>query len=241
MLLDVQMPGMDGFETAQLMRANKATAAVPIIFVTAISKEDKHVSMGYESGAVDYLYKPINPEILLGKVKVFLQLEQQRIEMQALAERLQETNATNQLLLGSAGEGIIGIHQKVLWVVNPAAAELIRVDEQELQGQSVLPWFYDPGLDNFVKQWQSNDHNVSAVYRQSCRMRRQTGDSKPVELNLSPMRNSRGHITGGVMMFRDITDRVQLEEHLRQMAQYDTLRPCQPQPVNGISASLARP
>ena len=67
-LLDVQMPDMDGFETAELMRGNKKTCHVPIIFITAISKEQQHVFQGYKSGAVDYLFKPFEPAILLSKV-----------------------------------------------------------------------------------------------------------------------------------------------------------------------------
>ena len=70
-LLDVQMPVMDGFETARFLRDNKSTETIPIIFVTAISKEDRHVTEGYESGAVDYLYKPVNKDILLSKVSCF--------------------------------------------------------------------------------------------------------------------------------------------------------------------------
>ena len=222
-LLDVQMPVMDGFETAQLIRAHKSTEATPIIFVTAISKEDKHVAMGYKSGAVDYLYKPINPDILLGKVKVFLELEHHRLEMKNLTEQLQETNKTNELLLSSAGEGIIGITiEGLVQFVNPAATELMQIDEQALMGQSIFPWFYEPGIDDFVKGWADN-HQASAIYQETCYIRRQNNDGKPIELNLSPMRNSRGKITGGVLMFRDITERLQLEENLRQMAQYDTL------------------
>jgi CheY-like chemotaxis protein len=63
-LLDVQMPGIDGFETAQLIRARERTRSVPIIFVTAINKAPEHVFRGYESGAVDYLFKPVDPLIL---------------------------------------------------------------------------------------------------------------------------------------------------------------------------------
>jgi signal transduction histidine kinase/DNA-binding response OmpR family regulator len=73
-LLDVQMPGMDGFETAELMRGHESTSRIPIIFVTAISKEEHHVFKGYDSGAVDYLFKPFNEYILLGKVRIFLEL-----------------------------------------------------------------------------------------------------------------------------------------------------------------------
>jgi PAS domain S-box-containing protein len=74
-LLDVQMPGMDGFETAELIKARERTRTLPIIFVTAISKERHHVFRGYESGAVDYVFKPYDPGILRSKVSVFLELD----------------------------------------------------------------------------------------------------------------------------------------------------------------------
>ncbi len=241
-LLDVQMPVMDGFETAQLMRANKATASIPIIFVTAISKEDRHVSMGYESGAVDYLYKPVNPDILLGKVKVFLQLEAQRLEMEALTENLQTLNEKNRLLLDNAGEGIIGVDAKGAVVfANPAARDLLKAEESEIKEKPVVSWFYDPGVEELMNKWQT-DNKSEAVFRQTSRMRRTDGNSKPIEYNLSPMRDKKDAITGGVLVFRDITERVQLEEHLTQMAKYDSLTGLANRSLfmEFLSASLAR-
>jgi len=84
-LLDVQMPEMDGFETAELMRISERTRYIPIIFITAISKDFKCIFKGYEVGAVDYLFKPIKPVILRSKVKVFLELYKQKnmVEEQA--------------------------------------------------------------------------------------------------------------------------------------------------------------
>ncbi len=73
-LMDVQMPDMDGFETTKIMLEDEKSKHTPIIFITAISKEDKFVFQGYDVGAVDYLFKPINENILIGKVKVFLDL-----------------------------------------------------------------------------------------------------------------------------------------------------------------------
>jgi phosphoserine phosphatase RsbU/P len=73
-LLDVQMPGMDGFETAELIKGRERTRNVPIIFVTAISKEQHHVYRGYSAGAVDYVFKPYDPAVLRSKVSVFLTL-----------------------------------------------------------------------------------------------------------------------------------------------------------------------
>ena len=74
-LLDVQMPGMDGFETAELIKARERTRTLPIIFVTAISKERHHVFRGYDAGAVDYVFKPYDPAVLRSKVAVFLELD----------------------------------------------------------------------------------------------------------------------------------------------------------------------
>lgn len=103
-LLDVQMPEMDGFETAALMQNHKATENTPIIFVTAISKEKKHVFKGYKTGAVDYLFKPITPEILLSKVKVFIKLFKQRKDCERMQKELQKIN--NLEALGVLAGGI---------------------------------------------------------------------------------------------------------------------------------------
>ena len=89
-LLDVQMPEMDGFEVAEIMRSSKKTQSIPIIFVTAISKEQKYVFKGYEVGAVDYMPKPIDPDILRSKVKVFLQLHEQKKLLEKQAHELEE-------------------------------------------------------------------------------------------------------------------------------------------------------
>jgi DNA-binding response OmpR family regulator/DNA-binding CsgD family transcriptional regulator len=77
-LLDVCMPDMSGFEVAELLRQQKRTATLPIIFVTAIRKEQEHIFTGYELGAVDYMLKPLDPVIVRNKVNVFLELHQQK-------------------------------------------------------------------------------------------------------------------------------------------------------------------
>ncbi|THF76600.1 diguanylate cyclase [Cohnella fermenti] len=87
-LLDVNMPEMDGFELAELLQGNDLTCHIPIIFVTAINKEDRSVFKGYVSGAVDYLLKPVDTDILLSKVKVFLDLNRKKIELEATKARL---------------------------------------------------------------------------------------------------------------------------------------------------------
>lgn len=91
-LLDVQMPDMDGFETAEIMRGNEETKNIPIIFVTAISKEQKYIFEGYDKGAVDYLFKPLNPDILQSKVSIFLELHGQKDALKKTNAELKKAN-----------------------------------------------------------------------------------------------------------------------------------------------------
>src|SRR5882724_6990431 len=93
-LLDVQMPEMDGFELAELMRGSERTRQVPIIFVTAGTHDQHRVFKGYESGAVDFLFKPIEPHILQNKADVFFQLHRHK---QQLAQELSEKTETLRL------------------------------------------------------------------------------------------------------------------------------------------------
>lgn len=99
-LLDVQMPELDGFETAKLLRENHRSKGTPIIFVTAINKEIRHINQGYESGAVDYVFKPFDPFILKSKVDVFVDLfnKNQQIQRQAaLIQKIEVQEKERQL------------------------------------------------------------------------------------------------------------------------------------------------
>ena len=86
-LLDVQMPEMDGFEVARLIHGKKKTKDVQIIFITAISKEQQYIEKGYEMGALNYLFKPIDADELRNKVKVALQWSRYHEKVQALEDR----------------------------------------------------------------------------------------------------------------------------------------------------------
>jgi signal transduction histidine kinase/CheY-like chemotaxis protein len=91
-LLDVRMPGMDGYSLAEAMRRSSRTATLPIIFISAVDTDAYHHSRGYETGAVDFLNKPVSPRILLSKVRVFLDLYRQRRELESLVKRLDGLN-----------------------------------------------------------------------------------------------------------------------------------------------------
>ncbi|WP_223632295.1 ATP-binding protein [Corallococcus sp. EGB] len=115
-LMDVQMPGLDGLETARLVRTRERTKHLPILFITALSREAAYVTRGYEYGAVDYLLKPVDPDILRAKVSVFVELylrgEKLREQALELAERrrveeeLQRATELEQQLVGIVGHDI---------------------------------------------------------------------------------------------------------------------------------------
>jgi serine phosphatase RsbU (regulator of sigma subunit) len=89
-LLDVLMPGMDGFETAELIHRRERSRYTPIIFVTAVGRSEAHVARGYSAGAVDYLFKPLIPEVLRSKVAVFVELFRKTEEVKQQGEQLRE-------------------------------------------------------------------------------------------------------------------------------------------------------
>ena len=97
-LLDVQMPEMDGFELAELMRGSERTRQVPIIFITAGARDQHRVFKGYESGAVDFLFKPIEPHILQNKADVFFQLHRHKLQLAHELREKTETLRLNEML-----------------------------------------------------------------------------------------------------------------------------------------------
>jgi len=87
------MPGMDGYEVARHARMHSATRDVPIIFMTAESPTEEHLMLGYDAGAVDYLFKPVSREIVRSKVRVFMELYESRRELRETNRRLESANA----------------------------------------------------------------------------------------------------------------------------------------------------
>src|SRR6476661_3695697 len=124
-LLDVNMPGMDGFETAALIRQRKSTEHVPIIFVTAFGDED-HASRGYQLGAVDYIQTPVVPEVLKTKVSVFVELyaKTEQVRRQAASLR-QRATQLHKLTAASLSINSAMSMEKMLRVVTDTAREII--------------------------------------------------------------------------------------------------------------------
>ena len=98
-ILDVQMPGMNGFELAELMRGTEKTRHIPIVFVSAAGKELNYAFKGYETGAVDFLYKPLDIDAVRGKVNVFVELHRQRMETRKQVLALEQSRQHQEVLL----------------------------------------------------------------------------------------------------------------------------------------------
>ncbi len=105
-LMDVRMPDMDGFETAELMRSNPKTSGLPIIFVTAAMNDIEHQFKGYQAGAFDYLLKPIEPTVLRSKIRVFCDLYQQRRKIEAHEQQLESLVSERTAELNKAVESL---------------------------------------------------------------------------------------------------------------------------------------
>jgi len=103
-IVDVQMPGMNGFELAELMRGTERTRHIPIVFVSAAGRELNYAFKGYETGAVDFLYKPLDPDAVRSKVNVFVALDQQRRETRRQMAALERSRREQEILLRELNE-----------------------------------------------------------------------------------------------------------------------------------------
>lgn len=167
-ILDVQMPGMDGFEVAQILKSNKRTSETPIIFVTAELKDHKFVMKGFEEGAIDYLYKPINPDIIEAKVSVLLQLHRQQRELMEKNQTLENYA----LLINNSADLICIINGASLRIeeVNDAVHSLLGYTVTEMKGTSLLDYVSEEDRPK-IKQLSKEYHDIfsfeSLMYTQN--------------------------------------------------------------------------
>lgn len=141
-LLDVQMPEMDGYEVAQLMRGHSRTRNIPVIFITAHSREQQAVLRAYACGAVDYIYKPFDSQLLVSKVHSLLDVDRNRRELAVSHQRIAETQAYYQAILQVASEGILVISGGGAIVYsNTAAQQMLEASAEQLAGTRLASLF----------------------------------------------------------------------------------------------------
>ena len=222
-LMDVNMPGMDGFETAELIAHYQQNHITPIIFITAIDQPE-NANKGYTSGAVDYLVKPYNPDALLAKIKIFIELYKQQ---DRIRKSLADANAMRQqseLLIDSAGQGLISLDNDLtISFVNTMACTLLATSKSELIGQSIKHFVYREQR----QEWTESDiftafRNDEKIHIDDTVFWNAQGQQFFVEYTLAVIRQNE-KTDGAVLLFQDITQRKQAAEKIEHYARHDQL------------------
>ena len=221
-LLDVQMPVLDGFETATLIKRRERTKHIPIIFVTAISKDDEHVFRGYSAGAVDYVFKPFSPEVLRSKVAVFVELHEKTEQLRQQAEQLKEQELAELRRESEERYRFLAEAQPdQIWTATPNG-------ELDYVNQRALDYFDTSFLEQVSSGWMEVAHpddrpgmvrlwqealETGSPYENELRLRRAADESYRWHLTRAvPMRNRRGQIVKWFGSNTDIEDRKSAEE-----------------------------
>jgi PAS domain S-box-containing protein len=216
-LLDIMMPGMDGYETLSAMRELDELADIPVIFLSALDDLDYKVR-GLSLGAVDYITKPFQIQEVLARVQTHLTISNLKNE---LAARNRQLESTNEYILEAVAEGIYGLDPDgSITFANPAACKLTGYNQQDLIGQSVFDL-------HFFAQWDGSGYPMknSPIFKtlnaqillssDQDVMWRKAGDHFPVEYTCAPYLVG-GESKGAVLAFQDITLRKRQENTLRQ-------------------------
>jgi PAS domain S-box-containing protein len=201
-LLDVKMPEMDGFQTAELIRSRKRSRDIPILFLTGY-KSDEHLFRGYDLGAVDFLFKPIVPEILRSKVSVFVELSRNTRLLRHQTEVLRKAEQKFRSLLEAAPDAmIISSAEGEISLVNSQAEVMFGYSREELIGRNIR---------RLVEDW--SDQRPSS--QQELWARRKNRNQFPVEISLSPLQTEEGLLLTSAI--RDITERKRADAAIREL------------------------
>lgn len=211
-LLDVRMPEMDGFETAELIRARKRSRQTPILFLTAY-RSDEQLFRGYDLGAVDFLFKPIVPEVLQSKVSVFVELRRSEQLLRGQTEALARTEQKFRAVLEAAPDAmVITTEDGTIGLANSRTDSLFGYPREQLVGLNIR---------TLIPEWESPgpppDHPVPGLSPVEMRLTalRQNGTSFPVEITRSPFVNDEGLLITTAL--RDATEQVLAEERTRRI------------------------
>lgn len=211
-LLDVRMPEMDGFETAEMIRSRKRSRQTPILFLTAY-RSDEQLFRGYDLGAVDFLFKPIVPEVLQSKVSVFVELSRSEQMLRRQTEALARTEQKFRAVLEAAPDAmVITGGDGAIHLVNSRTDTLFGFPREQLIGMNIR---------SLIPEWQSPGHPadygpaVTPPAETRVSATRQDGSSFSAEITTSPFESDEGLLI--TTAIRDATDQVQAEERIRRI------------------------
>jgi PAS domain S-box-containing protein len=220
-LLDVQMPGLDGFETAELIKSRERTRHVPIVFLTAISKDRKHVFRGYETGAVDYIFKPFDADILRSKVSAFVELHEKRRELAHHEEQLRRREVAE--LKRESEEryhSLADAMPQIVWTAGPdGVADYVNEGWVAYSGLSLVETSNDGWLrvlhpDDLARTNELWERALDSgrLFETEYRLRRADGVYRWHLARSLPAREAGGAVTGWVGTCTDIDDRKRAED-----------------------------
>ncbi len=205
-ILDVQMPEVDGFETAQMLKLRKKTRDIPIIFLTAAFKTEEFQRKGYDVGAADYLLKPIDDNQFLNKISTYFRLiEKERQLNQILEEKVaQRTAELDQAkrylenILGHMGEALLLLSPEgVIREVNPAASDMLGYPRAELIGMSIGDVFEEEGPEQagaFMGTWLEALIRTGALRDIDAALISKKGERIPILFSRTALLNADGEI-----------------------------------------------
>jgi PAS domain S-box-containing protein len=212
-ILDVQMPDMDGYELAELLRCDPKTENLPIIFLSAVYHDDYHVFKGYDSGAVDFITKPYEPKILLSKVNFFLQLHQQKLALEKAVE-LEKTKNHLENILFSMTDAIFVINlQGQIEICNQGSQTLIGYEQDDILGQPLHAFLAEEVCITWVQNLMAGE-TTEPLHNQETSLHTATAEKIPVLTSASPICNETGEIHGAIFVLRDLRDRKKLEDRV---------------------------
>ena len=211
LIIDIHMPGMTGLELAHVIKARKNTANVPIIFLTAYLDDDRQIIESYETGAVDYVAKPVNPTVLRSKVEIFAQLYRRQ-------QKLEEVNRTLAAVVESSDDAIISKDLNgIIMTFNQGAERLFGYTAEEVVGKPVtilIPPDRQKEEPEILDRIRCGDR----IEQFETVRRRKDGTLVDVSLTVSPVKDDRGGIIGASKIARDITERKKNYEHIAMLA-----------------------
>lgn len=225
-LLDVQMPEMDGFETAALIRARERSRHTPIIFMTAVSKGEVSIYKGYAVGAVDYILKPFGQEVLRAKVAVFVDLFVKTELVKEQGERLRQLEGRRhrrELAAVTAQRdrffdlsldllGVVGF-DGLIKELNPPWETALGLPNSELPGAAFADFVHPEDRRAFLEQWAPLSRRPGSAVTAECRFSHRDGSSRWLWWSATAFSDEKVYYIAA----RDITDRRLAEENVRRL------------------------